>query len=313
MTKFHRAAVVFFLLMCLMNTLNAQDYSIDIILKNPPENTIYLGTVKGDDYTIIDSTKVTDELIQFKLNENSVRGMYRIKFGYTSERNKQNDVPQTLDFIFNLENIVLESDFYSPETDARVIQSTENKTWLRFKKRENEFSKKLATQENELNYNWTVNNSEKAIEIASEYNQLQMERDLFITQTFKADSNLFAAKLIKTFREPLLDGYLTKAQRNEVFQKEYLKMLDFGDESLINSQVYTDKIFNYLMSFNQSSFTQQQREEAYSRAVENVFEQTNKNKAVFVFIKKYLIHGFEVLQMPKIVEQVSGKEFMGVE
>lgn len=313
MTKFHRTSVLLFLIICLINTINAQDYSIDIILKNAPENTIYLGTVKGDNYTIIDSAKVTEELIQFKLSDKSVTGIYRIKLGYVSERNKRNDVPQTIDLIFNKENVVLESDFFSPDSDTRVIQSAENHVWLSFIKHENNFRKKLTDQERDLNYNWTINNSEKAIEIATEYNQLQIERDLFITETIKADTNLFAAKLIKTYREPLLDGYLTKAQRNIIFQKEYLNAVDFSDETLINSQVYTDKIFSYLMSYNQSSLTQQKREEAYFQAVENVFNRIDKNKAVFEFVKDYLEHGFEVLQMPKIVEHISKKEYAGVE
>lgn len=313
MTKLHKNTVLLFLLLCFVYNSNAQEYSIDIIIKNAPDNIIFLGTVKGDNYTLIDSTSAKDELIQFKLNNSDVAGIYRIKLGYTSERNKTNDSPQLIDIIFNKENVVLESDFYSPEPDTRVIQSDENEIWLDFKGRESELSKSITTLEKELNYNWTIDNSEKAIKIATEYNQLQIERDLFISQSVKKAENLFSAKLIETYREPLLDGYLTKTQRNLIFQKEYLNAINFGDEALINSQVLTDKIFLYLISYNQSNLSQAEREKAYLNAVETVFSKLNENQAVFEFIKEYLIHGFEVLQMPNVAEVISEKEFKSAE
>lgn len=45
------------------------------------------------------------------------------------------------------------------------------------------------------------------------YNRLQKEREAFITQIITGNPSLFAAKLIKMYREPFLDGSLTGQQR----------------------------------------------------------------------------------------------------
>lgn len=311
--KFSMHKLVFILLLfyCFIFA-NGQEYTIDVILKNAPENLIYLGSIKGDDYTVIDSTTANDDLVQFKFNAQSNIGVYRINFGYSSEKNKQNDMPRIIDFVFNNENIVLETDFYSP-TNTRVIQSSENEIWFYFKNKEAAFKNELVKYEKELNYNWAIDNSEKAIETATKYNQLQMERDLFLSETLKNAGNFYATRLIKTYREPLLDGYLTKKQRNVIFQKEFLNTVDFSDETLIYSQVLTDKIFLYLISYNQSSLTPKKREENYLQAVEYVFSKVDKNKTVFEFIQNYLRYGFELLQMPNIVEYINEKKFAGGE
>ena len=83
-----------------------------------------------------------------------------------------------------------------------------------------------------------------------------------------------------------------------------MKSLDFSYESLIYSQAYTDKVFQYLLSYNQSGLTQQQREKEYIKAVDIILTNTNKNKEVFEFIQEYLIHGFEVLKLERVVSYI---------
>jgi len=257
MSLFQFKSFVLFVLLLTCISLFGQEYSIAIIVKNSKENTVYLRSVQGDNFTLIDSSSINDELIQFSLNATSLPGIYSINMGYSSEKNKQNNNPQLIDFIFNRENVVLETDFHSPETSTRIIESKENSIWLNFRSRESELKKRLQRLEKDLNYNWATDNSEEAINIANDYNQLQLERDLLITETLKSADGMFAAKLIACFREPLLDGYLTKQQRTTLFQKAYLDSVDFSNESLINSQIRTDKIFNYLVSFNQPKFIAQ--------------------------------------------------------
>ena len=282
----------------------AQPYSIGIIIKNQPNNPIILGAVKGDNFIAVDSAFAENELVRFSLPDNANTGMYRLIFGQTKYANLMGESPQYLDFIFNKEEIVLETDFDSPETNTRVIQSAENEIWFRFKKKEKELKQQLNELEKEVNYLWSAEKTDQAIDKANEYNQLQIERDLFITQIIKKAGSHYAAQLIQTFQEPLLDGYLTKAQRNELFQREYLKSMDFTDESLIYSQAYTDKVFQYLLSYNQREFTQQQRESAYIKAVDIILSNANKNEKVYEFIQEYLIHGFGVLKLDKVVKYI---------
>lgn len=282
-----------------------QPYSIGIIIKNQPDTPIVLGAIKGDDFIAIDTAFAEKELVRFDLPEGASIGIYRIIMGQTPYARVMNEAPQQLDFIFYNEDIVLETDFKSPETETKVIQSDENEIWFDFIKKEQFIKQNLNELKKEVNYYWAKDDTDNAIKTATEYNQLQMEHDLFVTETAKKYTGRFAAKQISTFREPLLDGYLTEIQRQELFQKEYFKTLDFTDESLINSQVYTDNIFKYLISYNKKELTKEQREREYIKAVDIILANTNKNEKVYEFVLKYLVHGFEVLEMGNIITYIA--------
>jgi hypothetical protein len=113
--------------------------------------------------------------------------------------------------------------------------------------------------------------------------------------------------MILNQRLPILDGYLTIEERNEVYKTDFFKMLDFSDERLIQSPVYTDKVFEYLVSYNNPDFTKEQREDSYVKAVDIVLPAVNKNENVYRFIRNYLINGFKMLQLQRVIDYVNKK------
>ncbi len=296
-------ATIFLITIGMLNF--AQPYSVGIIIKNLPDNPVILGAVKGDKFIAVDTAFAEKELVRFIMPKTANTGMYRVVMGQTTYAKVMNETPQQLDFIFNNEDIVLETDFKLPETKTKVIQSAENEIWFNFIKKEQIIKQNINELENGLNYYWAKDDTDNAIKSATEYNQLQMEYDLFVTRTAKQNEGRFAAELINTFREPLLDGYLTKEQRKELFQKEYFKNLDFTDEALINSQAYTDNIFRYLISYNKKDLTQEEREKEYIKAVDIIIANTNKNEVVYEFILKYIVHGFEVLKLKNVIAYIA--------
>ncbi|NOY97302.1 MAG: hypothetical protein GXO81_13225 [Chlorobi bacterium] len=100
------------------------------------------------------------------------------------------------------------------------------------------------------------------------YNRLQKDRDTFITQTTEENLNLFATKLIKMHREPFLDGNLSGQQRKTIFKKDFFNRLDFSDETLINTSIYTDKVFKYILFHGQRGLTREQQEQEFMKAVD---------------------------------------------
>ncbi|MCK5730363.1 MAG: TlpA family protein disulfide reductase [Draconibacterium sp.] len=298
-------SILIFVFVSVFTICVAQPHSIAIIIKNQPDNIVVLGAIKGDDFIIIDSAFAEKELIRFNLHKDAESGMYRIIMGQTPYAKIMNEAPQQLDFIFNKESIVLETDFKSPETKTKVIESVENEIWFDFIQKEQFINHDLREREKEVNYYWAKDKTDEAIKVATEYNQLQVEYNLFITETAKKNNGTFAAKVISTYTEPLLDGYLTEIQRKELFQKEYFKALDFTDESLMNSQGYTNNIFKYLISYNKKGLTQEQREKEYIKAADIILTNTNKNEKIYEFILKYIIHGFEVLQFENVITYIA--------
>jgi hypothetical protein len=287
----------------------AQTFTVEVQIKNQPNNAIVFGSVKGDEFNPIDSTtlKQTVGKVRFNFPENAHPGVYRIIFGTTPAARILNEPPQQLDFIFDNENLAFDTDFKAPVENLKIIQSKENTVWFEFLAKYKVIRQNIEMLEKEIDSNWQKGDTTKVIAYANDFNQLQMEMDVFVVQNSQKNPGLFASQMIKNLREPLLDGYLTTAERKQSFQKEFFKLLDFTNPALINSSIYTDNIFKYLVSYNQFNFTQKQREAEYIKALDIIVPNIRQNEQVFSFLMGYLVHGFNVLKMENVISTISKK------
>jgi hypothetical protein len=287
----------------------AQTFTVEIQIKNQPANTIYFGSVKGDDFTVTDSTSLKQAVgkIKFTFPENAHQGVYRIVFGSTTYAKVMNEPPQQLDFIFDNENLVFNTDFKAPLESLKIIQSKENTVWYGFLEKDKIVRQNIEQLEKQIDQYWLKGDTVKVIEMANEFNQLQLERDLMVVQTSQENRGLFTSQMIKNQRQPLLDGYLTPAERKQSFKKEFFKSLDFTNPALINSAVYTDNIFKYLLSYNNYEFTQKQREAEYIKALDVIVPNINQNEQVYRFLMGYMVHGFRVLELQNVITYISKK------
>ncbi len=322
-------------------------FTLDVIIKNQPDNPIVLGSIRGDTFTPIDTVVIRTDPIQnavgsefteennplksvrFILPEHLAAGMYRLVMGQTTYARVMGESPQQIDFIFNKENIIFETDFRAPEESLKVVQSEENQVWFGFLKKENEYRQQLNLLEKEVNYfqermnevkssagidrdNLLRDMEGKAAKTANEFNRLQMERERFISQIIKEDERMFASRLIRIFKEPFRDGYLSDEERKLFFQRDYFRDIDFSDTPVVYTPVLTDKIFNYLTTYNRREYNREQRELAYIRAVDVVMQNIEKTyegektgSAVFEFILNYLVSGFEKLNMNTVLVHIA--------
>jgi len=300
----------------------AHPFQLQITLKNQPESFILMGKIKGDKFDFTDSLFAENKTKTFSYSfpENATTGMYRLLLGQTTYAKVMNEPPQQLDFIFNNENITLETDFKAPEANLNVLKSVENRVWFEFLKSEEKFREELKLAEMELEYYRPGVNTGKADiqkndavtskaslweNRITQYNDLQKQRDSLIQETIKKYPELFASKLIKMYSEPFLDGNLTKEARNRKFQQDFLKLYDFSNESLMNSPVYTEKIFSYLMSYAQHGLTRQQQEQEFKKATDVILANTRQNEKVYEFILDYLVRGFEKLQLENLITYIA--------
>ena len=227
-----KISLVTFLMIGLVKLASSQINLLDIQINNQTQTQIILGKVSGDKFTVTDSVIALNGFVQFRFPDNSPTSMYRVILGKTRLAEIMNEPPQQLDFIFNHENMVFETNFKSPEDSLKVLQSEENKVWISFKKQEKEYNAQIRELEMEVNFFQTqgvgVSNSNNAVENRiTQYNRLQNERDELITKTITQYPNLFATKLIKMYREPFLDGNLSEQQRKEVFKNEFFQPTGF--------------------------------------------------------------------------------------
>lgn len=293
-----------FLFAFLVGNVCAQSYSIDFNVNGQLQGKVVLGSLRGDDFMAIDSLQSADEHIHFNLSENTHAGMYRIIFGQTTYAQVMKEAPQQLDFIFNKGNVAILTDFKYPEDSVKVIHSNENALWFLFRDYEKRYKKQYAILEKEMDLFWVNKDTVKALDKSNDFNRLQMARDLFIGQKVQQNRKLLAASFMAQYRQPILDGFLTPEERKADFQRNYFKTVDFSDERLINSSVYTDKVFEYLVTYNDKSYTKSQRESAYIKAVDVILQETNQNEKVQQFIIAYLVHGFKLLHLDKVIAHI---------
>lgn len=287
----------------------AQIFTVEVQLKNQPDNTIVFGSVKGDDFTAIDSTSLKQSFgkVIFTFPQDAHPGIYRINLGTTTAGKILNEPPQFFDFIFDNENLVFDTDFKAPVDNLKIIKSKENTAWFGFLAKDKLIKKNIELLANEIDNYWLEGDTAKVISKANDFNQLQMERDMFISKNLDENRGLFASLMIKNLREPLLDGYLTPAERKQAYKNEFFKTVDFADPLLINSSIYTDNIFKYLVKYNQFDFTQKQREAEYIKALDVIVPNIKSNNEVYRFLMAYLVHGFNVLQMDDVISYISRK------
>ena len=289
--------------------LFAQKYHIELTITNQPENSIAFGWVQGDDFNLIDSLNInrSNNSATFNFPVNAHPGTYRLIFGKTTYARVMDETPQQLDLIFNNENITIETDFKSPVESLKVLESEENKVWYNFLLADNVYQTDIQNYEQIVNRYWNIGDEEKAIEAAGKYNQLQLERDVFVNETVNRNMGLLASVYIKNQRLPLLDGYLSATERNDFYKKNFFQNLDFTDDRLINSSVYSDNVFKYLTHYNHPDFTKEQRENAYIQAIDIMFQKINKNDKVYRFLMEYLVNGFNLLQLDKVIDYIKLK------
>ena len=298
-----------FLILCGTATGFSQSYSVEIAVTHQPQNYILFGTVEGDNFSPIDSSFLYPESgkVAFRFPEEALPGTYRVVFGKTPYAKIMDEPAQQLDFIFNNENIVLKTDYKEPFGKLEILQSEENKAWFTFLSKDAILQQDIESLKRMLDHYWSIDDAERATKTANEYNTVQMERDHFVVQAAQQNTGLLASAYIRNQRRPLLDGYLNPSERLDLFHKEFFKPLDFTDERLIHSSIYSDNVFEYLASYNSPDFTKEQREKAYVKAVDRVVQNIGDNQNVKQFILEYLIHGFEVLQLDAVIKHISEK------
>jgi thiol-disulfide isomerase/thioredoxin len=303
--------------MMVLRATASQWGEITLTIRNQPETIIVLGSVRGDKFTPVDSintrnlTKKDNAVtVTFSLKDPAVPGMYRLVLGQTTYARMMNEPPRQLDFIYNQENVAFVTDFRAPSDSLTILESEENRIWSAFQKREQKFRQEIRETEMELDHfrpagPGSANQRTEYEKRVVQYNRLHRERDLLISDLTARYPALFSAKLIALHREPRPDGNLPADERLKVFHNEYFSLISFTDESVMNSSVYTERIFRYFMSYARRGLTREQQEAEFLKAVDSIIAAVRENEKVYEFILDYLVRGFERLGLTNLIRYIA--------
>jgi peroxiredoxin len=308
-----------FLLLCFSATgvSFAQPYPVELTVHNQSQNTIVLGKIKGDKFTPVDTFHIQKnssgtqiKKYSFTLPESGAPLMCRIILGQTTYARVMNKPPQQFDFIFNNENVKIKTSFKFPDDSLVVSESEENRVWYSFLHNEKRYQNQLAELKMEIDYyqqkeNIDVKQDSLLNGCINRYNNLQHERDSLIRNLVKTNAGMFAAQLIKMYREPFFDGNLPLQQRNEIFKNNYFEGLDFSNEAVINTPIYTQRVFKYLSGAKMQGATKELIEQQFMTDVDIILANAGSNAAVHDFILDYLVRGFEKLHLDNVITYIA--------
>ncbi len=283
--------------------LFSQTYSIKAHISRLPVNKIVLTRIYGDDLYTVDSLIASGENFIFKLPQDSPVGLYRIILGKTKRAEFMGGAPQSIDLIFNLENITLTSDFNLPTDSLQILESEENKIYYSFSKKHVQLESRIQqVYPIIINYPKSTEFFKNAVE---EFHNLQKEQQKLIEEYSLDYPGTYSTSIIKIYRTPFLDGNWTEMERVLYMREHFFEGLNFDDKLLLNSNIYTKKIIDYLSLYRNPNLVQSEQEDIFIEAVDKILSSTNKDRDVHGFILNYLVKGFEKFKFEKVLTHIA--------
>ena len=280
-----------------------QDYSLKAGFRDMPFAKVYLATISGEKYKIIDSAK-TDFAggFKFKFDKKYHIGQYKLLIE-SRKQGSDNGMKTILDFIYNKENI----EFYTNSSYAvdsiNVVNSKENKIYFAYIKFIAGNKLKLELINNLLSKYPPADDFYQTI--IKKDNDLINERISYINNIVQNNPETFVSHIVKTDKNVKIAPNLNEEQRTEYLKQHYFDEMDFNDSLLVYTNVLPNKIMGYLTLYREKQSNKDKQEIAFIRAVDVIMKASNKNKKVYEFILDYLIGGFEKFEFNKVLNYIA--------
>jgi thiol-disulfide isomerase/thioredoxin len=296
-------SIVFLHIAVLTAAFSNSGYTLSVRLSKLPDSKIFLASVRGDAYKIIDTAELRNSVCKFLLSDNAQPGIYRIIPETAPGQGRHNGPVNTIDVIFNRENISIKTVYPWLQDSITVLESNENMAYFGYMKQQNLNQNKLDILRNLLTQ--YPADDELYVAVVKRYNDLQREQQRFILQTCERHKGTFAASLIAMNKTPFLDANLTETERQAYYKKHYFDELNFSNRDLINSGAYTHSVVRYIMLYRDPALPQAELEKEFMKAVDIVLSNANKDAEVYDFVINYLMEGFERLKLDNVLKYIS--------
>lgn len=257
---------------------------------------VFLMRIIGDSRKMVD-TATTDMTGSFEmqLDEDVSTGLYAIVAGPR----------QMIELIYNNENIRFVSTGNTPDAQVQIIESIENLIYYDYLSLKGITLYKLDLLGPVLQH-YPQDNA-FYVEALVEAKQLQQEltgrAGHLITENPSTLASHFITVDMPVFAEPELDAGLKK----QFVVQHFFDNVDFTDTLLINSNILTSKIVQYLSLYQEDRMTQEQLEDQLLVAVDTVLSKAFVNQAIYEYIINFLINGFEAIGFERGLEHIANQ------
>ena len=266
--------------------------TIKVSVVNLNKVNVALSSLSGEKINLIDSIKVTNKnVFEFKL-ENINSGIYRITLNNKS----------WLDFIYDNEDVELETDANNILDSLRVVKSESNKIYYEFIKLNKDYKSKsellqliLARYPKVEDYYQTT--KEKLIQIQEEY-------IYFVNVTAQTNPNSFVARYVRSTQLPVIDIEIPFEEQLTYLKTHSLDNVNFYDDGLIYSDAFTNKSIEYLTYYRNPQLPLELLEKEFNSAIDTILSKAKVNEIVYTHIVEYLLDGFKKFGFDNVINYI---------
>jgi peroxiredoxin len=261
--------------------------TIEVELQNAPKGYFYLHKISGDDHVKIDSSFCQNRKLIFTGNYAS--GMYYINQGMNA-----------FSFLVNEDHIKFSSDFSALQHHLKIIDSKENKIWFQYLERRNEMFQKLKMLKPiTLWYDKASPFHQQAV---LEYQFVQKNFHDFLHQI---PTNTMVHDFAWADVKPKLLAELSFEEQIGNMKTKWFDQVNWANSNLINSDILTNKIKDYLGLYNQKGLNRKQLQEGFKTAIEQILPFAVQNEKLGKFVVHFLLKEFERYALDEVIVHVS--------
>lgn len=295
------------LLFLLMSPLLAagEDYQAKIRTQNLPAESkpILVKIYNGSLYVVDSLATVKNDTILFRIPDNTQPGMLRAILGLSTYAKYSGGQPTAIDFLFNNEDIELDLDFEKPIESIKVIQSKENRIYFDFLTTDALFFKKIGLLIQVVtNYPEQDDFYRKALEY---YKKYHVQRNKLIDKTYSQNTKSLAGRIINTKKMPFIEGNTTPALRDSLFKMHLLETMALDDTTLLYTNVYTDKVYQFIQMHMKRDASPRENEAGIIRALDVLIPKLDANPTTQQAVLQFLINGFEMNNLEEVLAHIS--------
>ena len=265
---------------------------INVRIAGLAEKKAALASLSGEKISFVDSISV-DKNGEFEFNlDKQNSGIYQLTFNSKTR----------LDFIYDNEDVQIETDADNILDSLRVISSGSNKIYYEFTRLNKDYKTKsellqlmLSRYPEEDDYYHVT--KEKLIRIQEDYLY-------FVNVTAQANPNSFIARYVRTARLPVVDINVPVENLLSWLKSHSLDNVNFNDKGLIYSDAFTNKTIEYLTYYRNPQLPLELLEKEFMSAVDTILGKARINEIVYSHIAEYLLDGFRKFGFDKVVNYI---------
>jgi len=279
----------------------AQSYILRGSIQYAGDGTIYLASYYGDSFRVIDSTLAAAGTFQFILSGQDPAGVYRLIF--SEIRDEVYTENRFVEFIFNREDLVIHVTPGDLGPMPHFDQSEENRIYSEFVLEQLEYEAGLMETIEVMS---PARPGHPVYEAAARYYEtLQSDRLRYMDSVIAQHPDLYATRIIRAFRTPVIPGKLSGEERIDTLQQLFFSISPISDRELLYAPVYTFRIVDFLALYRSATLNRQEQEQAFIEAVDQVMVNVTGNGELREFVVDFLYGGFELLGMEKVIDHIA--------